>query len=68
VVSDAGAVTLFETVRATGLDRALSGSLASWRRPLARHDPGKIICEWAIGSRSVGTVRVWAAICLAVLA
>ncbi len=48
VVSHAGAVTLVETVRVTGLDRALSGSLAPWCKPLARHDPGKIICDLAI--------------------
>nr|MDQ2955972.1 transposase [Actinomycetota bacterium] len=42
IVSQAGAVALVETVRAAGLDRGLSHLLARWRKPLARHDPGKI--------------------------
>ena len=32
-----------ETIRAAGLDRALSEALSRWRKPLAIHDPGKII-------------------------
>jgi Transposase DDE domain group 1 len=48
VVSQAGAVALVETVRAAGLDRGLSQALARWRRPLARHDPGKILTDLAI--------------------
>ncbi len=39
VVSQAGGVLLTETVRAVGLDSALSAALARWRRPLAVHDP-----------------------------
>ncbi|MCT1999499.1 transposase, partial [Brachybacterium muris] len=42
-VGQAGGVLLTETVRATGLDRALSQALGPWRRPLAQHDPGKIL-------------------------
>ncbi|MDQ2957462.1 MAG: transposase, partial [Actinomycetota bacterium] len=48
IVSQAGAVALVETVRASGLDRGLSRSLSRWRRPLARHDPGKILTDLAI--------------------
>lgn len=48
VVSRAGAVALVETVRAAGLDRGLSQALARWRKPLARHDPGKIVTDLAI--------------------
>jgi hypothetical protein len=48
IVSQAGAVALVETVRAAGLDRGLSQALASWRKPLARHDPGKIVTDLAI--------------------
>src|SRR3712207_4582480 len=33
---------------AVGLDAALSAALARWRRPLARHDPGKIVLDLAI--------------------
>ncbi len=48
VVSQAGAVTLMETVRAVGLDLALSAALAPWRKPFATHDPAKIICDLAV--------------------
>jgi hypothetical protein len=48
VVSQAGAVGLIETVRVAGLDRALSQALAPWRKPNARHDPGKILRDLAI--------------------
>ena len=44
----AGARLLTGTVRATGLDTALSRALESWRRPLAVHDPGKIIVDLAL--------------------
>jgi Transposase DDE domain group 1 len=47
-VSQAGGVALVETVRAAGLDRALSMALARWRKPTARHDPGKVITDLAI--------------------
>lgn len=47
-VSQAGAVALVETVRASGLDRSLSQALRRWRKPLARHDPGKIVTDLAI--------------------
>jgi hypothetical protein len=42
-----------EAVRASGLDRELSRALARWRKPLARHDPVKVLCELAI-SLAVG--------------
>src|SRR6266545_2428687 len=48
VVSQAGAVLLVETVRKSGLDAALSRVLASWRRPRAVHDPGKIVLDVAL--------------------
>jgi hypothetical protein len=48
VVSQAGATLLVETVRTTGLDRALSAALDRWRAPTAVHDPGKIVCDLAI--------------------
>jgi len=47
-VSQAGAVALVETVRAAGLDRGLSQTLSRWRKPLARHDPGKIVTDLAL--------------------
>ena len=47
-VGPAGARLLTGTVRATGLDTALSRALAPWRRPLAVHDPGKIVVDLAL--------------------
>jgi hypothetical protein len=48
VVSQAGGVLLTETVRVVGLDRALSAALAPWRRPLAVHNPAKIVLDLAV--------------------
>jgi hypothetical protein len=47
-VSQAGAVALARTAAATGLMTALSAALAPWRKPLATHDPGKILGDLAI--------------------
>jgi hypothetical protein len=48
VVSHAGAVLLTDTARKLGLDRELSAALVPWRRPMAVHDPGKIVMDLAI--------------------
>src|SRR6266545_2626515 len=48
VVSQAGGVALVETVRAAGLDRALSMALARWRKPMAIHDPAKVVTDLAV--------------------
>lgn len=48
VVSQAGAVALVRTAAAVGLDRELSQALARWRKPLATHDPGKIVLDLAV--------------------
>jgi hypothetical protein len=48
VVSHAGGALLVETVRASGLDRALSAGLARWRKPNAVHDPAKVLTDLAI--------------------
>lgn len=48
VVSHAGALLLARTADRTGLSRALSTSLTAWRKPLASHDPGKILLDLAI--------------------
>jgi hypothetical protein len=53
VVPNAGAVLLLRTAEAVGLDAALSQALGPWRRPLARHDPGKILLDLAV-SLAVG--------------
>lgn len=47
-VGNAGGVLLTETVRATGLDQHLSTALSPWRRPLASHDPGKVLIDLAV--------------------
>jgi hypothetical protein len=47
-VAQAGGVLLTETIRAAGLDRGLSEALAGWRKPLAVHDPGKILLDLAV--------------------
>ena len=61
-VGPAGARLLTGTVRATGLDTALSGALAPWRKPLAVHDPGKIIVDLALcaalGGRALSDLAV----------
>jgi hypothetical protein len=48
VVSQGGGVALVETARVAGLDGALSTALARWRRPMAIHDPGKVITDLAL--------------------
>jgi hypothetical protein len=48
VVSGAGGVLLIRTAATVGLDSALSAALAPWRRPLARHDPGKVLLDLAM--------------------
>ena len=48
VVSQAGGVLLTETVRVVGLDRSLSSELSRWRRPVAVHDPAKVITDLAV--------------------
>jgi Transposase DDE domain group 1 len=47
-IGQAGGVLLTRTVTATGLDRSLSVALVRWRKPLAVHDPGKIITDLAL--------------------
>jgi hypothetical protein len=53
MVSHAGAVLLVDTLRAAGLDRALSRALEPWRKPTAVHDPAKILLDVAV-SLAVG--------------
>ena len=53
VVSGAGGVLLTRTAMTVELDAALSTALAPWRKPLARHHPGKIVLDLAI-SLAVG--------------
>ena len=48
VMSHAGAVVLAATADKVGLGRGLSAELAPWRRPMAVHDPGKILLDLAV--------------------
>jgi hypothetical protein len=48
LVSHAGGVLLVETARRSGLAGQLSRQLGRWRKPLAIHDPGKIVTDLAI--------------------
>jgi hypothetical protein len=47
-VAQGGGVLLTDTVRAAGLDVGLSAALAPWRRPLAVHDPAKVVADLAL--------------------
>jgi hypothetical protein len=48
LVSHSGGVLLVETARRSGLSGQLSRLLGPWRKPLAVHDPGKIVTDMAI--------------------
>lgn len=48
VVSQAGGISLLATVRASGLDRALRAGLGPWRKPMAVHDPAKVLLDLAV--------------------
>ncbi|HSS24233.1 MAG TPA: IS1380 family transposase [Mycobacterium sp.] len=48
VVSQAGSVVLLRAAERAGLTGGLSGALTPWRRPLASHDPGKIVLDLAV--------------------
>jgi DDE family transposase len=48
VVPNASAVLLLRTAEAVDLTAALSEAVAPWRRPLARHDPGKVLLDLAV--------------------
>jgi hypothetical protein len=52
-VPNAGTVLLLRTAETVGLTTALSESVRPWRRPLARHDPGKVLLDLAV-SLAVG--------------
>jgi hypothetical protein len=48
VVPNAGAVLLLRAAEAVGLAGALPDAFAPWRRPIARHDPGKVLVDLAV--------------------
>ena len=47
-VGQAGGVLLTETIAAAGLGRAMSAALSGWRKPLAVHDPAKVVVDLAV--------------------
>ena len=47
-VGQAGGVLLTETVTVTGLGTGLSAVLGRWRKPLAVHDPAKVLTDLAL--------------------
>src|SRR4051794_41547983 len=53
VVPNAGSVVLLRTAETVGLTTALSEAVKPGRRPLARHDPGKVLLDLAV-SLAVG--------------
>jgi hypothetical protein len=48
LVSSSGGLLLRQTVRLSGVERALSSALAAWRSERAVHDPGKVLVDVAI--------------------
>lgn len=48
IVSHAGATVLLRAAEKTRLTTALSDALMPWRKPLATHDPGKILLDLAV--------------------
>ncbi|WP_442939466.1 transposase, partial [Nonomuraea sp. SYSU D8015] len=48
LLSHTGALLPLQTLRVTGLDRALSAGLQRWRSSRAVHDPGKIVTDLTI--------------------
>jgi hypothetical protein len=48
VVPHAGSALLLRTAQTVGLPGALAEALAPWRKPLAVHDPGKVLLDLAV--------------------
>ena len=61
-VGQAGGVLLTATAEATGLARALRTALAPWRKPLAVHDPAKVVLDLAVSVALGGDALADAAI------
>jgi hypothetical protein len=47
-VGQAGGVLLTTTIAASGLGPAMSDALSVWRKPLAVHDPAKVVLDLAV--------------------
>jgi len=47
-MGQAGGVLLTDVVTATGLGSQLSAALARWHKPMAVHDPAKVVTDLAV--------------------
>lgn len=47
-IGHAGGILITDTVHTVGLDTALAGALTTWRKPLATHDPAKVVLDLAL--------------------
>lgn len=54
IVSQAGAMVLLETIKTVGMDQQLRQALQPWKKPLAWHDPAKIILDQVISLATGG--------------
>ncbi len=54
IVSQGGGIILTEMVKTSGLSAGLSEALEPWRKPFARHDPGKILTDLALSLAAGG--------------
>ena len=55
-VGQAGGVLLTETITTVGLGPAMSAALSGWRKPLAVHDPAKVVLD-SVGRSSFSKCR-----------
>jgi len=54
LISTSGASLLLQTASVSGLAKSLSRGLAPWRKPLAVHDPAKIVLDLAVAIAAGG--------------
>ena len=54
LISTSGASLLLQTASASGLSTGLSQALTPWRKPLALHDPGKMVLDLAVAIAAGG--------------
>lgn len=54
IVSQAGTTILVETIKAIGLDDALQRTMRPWKKPLAWHDPAKILFDQIVSLAAGG--------------
>ena len=64
-VGQAGGVLLTETISAADLGPAMSAALFGWRKPLAVHDPAKVVTDLAVTLALGGTAWLTSRCCAA---